>query len=189
MRQVSITTIGLIRSTSSSDLGCRWFTSLLDDSVSGWWLKALYSSTGLIEPDRDVPFHTKAKTAILASRQGAKERACVCVSALLYVRAYTWLSLLPCCQCSLPFLSARYWLVSQPICLLVPYLWYHSSEIPRLIPDGAADVLSLFSIRGTWDCHVPCAWNWAARTSTVEHLMLCCEGVTKRTLLGWLHVS
>lgn len=72
MRQVSFRTTRLIRSTSLCDIALRWFTITLDDSVGGLWHKALSSSTGLIEPDSDLPFFFHKKSVILVLWREAK---------------------------------------------------------------------------------------------------------------------
>lgn len=183
MRQVSIRTIGLIRSTSLSDLACRWFTSLwmIQSLVDGWkhrlvplGLLSLIEMCLLPQKPRQQFWHLDRKLKSL----------CVCVSVCLHIcMCVQFVSVL----CLFSLLDTC-WSVS-PSVYLSSYLSCHSCETPHLIPDGAADVLSLFSIGGTWGCHVPCAWNWAARMCTVEHLTLWWGCYAMHTVAGWLHVS
>lgn len=102
MRQVSFRTTRLIRSTSLCDIALRWFTITLDDSVGGLWHKALSSSTGLIEPDSDLPFFSTKNQSFWYC--DGKQKI-VCTDLHVTEQTHTLLSL-----------------IIQSFCLRVPYL-------------------------------------------------------------------
>lgn len=84
MRQVSIRTIGLIRSTSLSDLACQWFTSLwmIQSLVDGW--KHHLVPLGLLSVIEMCPLPQKPRQPFWHLDRELKRNACVCVRTLVF---------------------------------------------------------------------------------------------------------
>lgn len=90
MRQVSIRTIGLIRSTSLSDLACRWFTSLwmIQSVVDGW--KHHLVPLGLLSLIEMCLFSQKPRLPFWhLDRELKCERECVCVCLHIFMCTHT----------------------------------------------------------------------------------------------------
>lgn len=182
MRQVSIRTIGLIRSTSLSDLACRWFTSLwMIQSVDEGWKHRLLP-LGLLSL---IEMCLIQKMPRKPSWHYDRELKRVCLNAGMCMHKPGSLVAL------FPVSSARYWLVSQPICLLVSYRWCHSCEIPHLIPDGASLSVGLEAVMspapetGQTGCAPLSIWHCAVKRC--KYTSIVCFG--NRFITRFLKVS